>query len=148
MPKTTLQSIISTSGSDDLAPLAANDTFSRQVNVELAARDAATLASEAAVARTEEVSSAVSLFSTATRAIRAVSKRFPETAKFMDEALKQTQLAMGAVSYNPQPLPGEPVPTPAPTTPAPAKPLPTANATGATPQPPAPPAPPAPPSAK
>jgi hypothetical protein len=78
-------------------------------------------------------------------AIRAVAKRFPETAKHMDDAAKSVQLAMGVVAYNPQPLPTD-KPGTAPLRPG-MTPLPVANATGATPARPAPPAPPAAPAA-
>jgi hypothetical protein len=127
MAPTTLQSIITSSGtgSGDLAPLAANTTFSNSVNAELAARDAVVLATEARAARTEDLVAGVALFAGAMRSIRAVAKRFPETSKFMDEAAKQVQGAMGAAAYNPQPLPGDtrvvattPLP-PKPVTPAP-----------------------------
>jgi hypothetical protein len=131
----TVQSLIAASGSGDLSALAANDTFTRAANAELAARANAAAATEAALTRTEEVTSAVNLFAGAMRSIRAVAKAFPETAKFMDEAAKQVQSAMGAVAYNPQPLPTDkPAATP------PAKPLPEATATGVAPAPPAPPA--------
>jgi hypothetical protein len=146
MAPTTLQSLITASGtnSGDLAPLAANTTFERSVNAELAARDAVVVATEARAARSEDLISAVSLFAGAMRSIRAVAKRFPETAKFMDEAAKQVQGAMGAAAYNPQPLPGDtrvvattPLPpkpvTPAPTPvvpPKPPAPLPPTTVTG------------------
>jgi hypothetical protein len=136
MPPTTVQSLITASGSSDLAPLAANDTFTRIANVELAARDANAAAAEAAVARTEEVSSAVNLFASAMRSVRAVAKRFPETSKFTDEAAKQLSLAMSAVAYNPQPLPTDAKPTPTTTL----RPLPATTATGTVPVAPAPPA--------
>jgi hypothetical protein len=145
MAPRTLQSLISDSGagSGDLSPLAANTTFERAVNAELTARDAAATAAEKLAARTDDLASGVATFSGAMRALRAVSKRYPETSKFIDEAVKQVQLSMGAVAYNPQPLPGEkgaPATTPAtPATPTPLttapltgtpKPLPTVNVTG------------------
>src|ERR1700691_1505678 len=135
MAPTTLQSLISASGtnSGDLAPLAANTTFERSVNAELAARDAVVVATEARTARSEDLISAVSLFAGAMRSIRAVAKRFPETSKFMDEAAKQTHAAMGAAAYNPQPLvtdkegglvaPGTPVLATAPVQPVTPKPV-------------------------
>jgi hypothetical protein len=160
---TTLQSHInSTAGisAADLSPLVANDTYRSAVDRELALREAATVAAAAALAREDELLSATQPFATAMGAIRAIAKRFPETAKFMDEAAKAVQAAMGVVAYNPQPIaeakpatppshtpaPGnEPwrrkwqAPTPAPTpTPAPnARPFPATgpvvDATGATP---------------
>jgi hypothetical protein len=137
MAPTTLSTLISASGtgSGDLAPLAANTTFERSVNAELAARDAVVLATEARAARTEDLVAGVSLFAGAMRSIRAVAKRFPETSKFMDEAAKQTQAAMGAAAYNPQPLvtdkdgrlvaPGTPVLATVPVQPVTPKPAPT-----------------------
>jgi hypothetical protein len=150
MAPTTLQSIITSSGtgSGDLAPLAANTTFSNSVNAELAARDAVVLATEARAARTEDLVAGVALFAGAMRSIRAVAKRFPETSKFMDEAAKQTQAAMGAAAYNPQPLvtdkdgrlvaPGTPVLATAPVQPVTPKPVTPAPTPVVPPKPPAP----------
>jgi hypothetical protein len=133
---TTLQSYITQvapSAAADLAPLVANDTYRKAVDAELAVREKASVAAAAEAARTEELHAGVAPFATAMGGIRAVAKRFPEASKFTDEAAKQMQLAMGAVAYNPQPLPTE----------KPASETPTVNATGATPPPPPPPAPPA-----
>ena len=150
---TTLQSYIATMGpsSADLQPLAANETYRRAVDAELAAREASAAAAAAVAERTEDLYSGVRPFATAMSAIRAVAKRFPETSKHMDDAAKSVQAAMGIVAYNPPTL------TPAaqlpgvgsdPTkTKTDVKPLPTVTATGATPTAPVPPAPPAPPLA-
>ncbi len=141
---TTLQSYIATMGpsSADLQPLAANETYRRAVDAELAAREASAAAAAAVAERTENLYSGVRPFATAMSAIRAVAKRFPETSKHMDDAAKSVQAAMGIVAYNPPTL------TPAAQLPGTdVKPLPTVTATGATPTAPVPPAPPAPPLA-
>lgn len=141
---TTLQSYIATMGpsSADLQPLAANETYRRAVDAELAAREASAAAAAAVAERTENLYSGVWPFATAMSAIRAVAKRFPETSKHMDDAAKSVQAAMGIVAYNPPTL------TPAAQLPGTdVKPLPTVTAIGATPTAPVPPAPPAPPLA-
>jgi hypothetical protein len=122
MPTTTLQSLITAfgAGSGDLSPLAANTTFERAVNAELSARAAVVVAAENLAATTDDLTSGVAVFSGAMRAIRLVAKRFPETAKFADEAAKQVQLAMGVVAYNPQPVGVvNPTAVPAPAAPEP-----------------------------
>jgi len=134
----------------DLQPLVANDTYSRAVNAELTSRAATVTATAAELARHEDVSSGVAAFSTAMGAIRAVAKRFPETAKHMDDAAKSVQLAMGVVAYNPQPLPTDKALTPRPGILTPLRPFvidATTLATPPAPPPPVPPAPPAPPAA-
>jgi hypothetical protein len=128
MPKT-LQSYITEvapTSSADLAPLVANSTYQKAVDAELALRDKAAEAAAAVAALQDDLHTGVAPFAAAMSGLRAVAKRFPETAKFIDEAAKQVQLAMGVVAYNPPPV---------------AKPLPPATATGVAPTPPAPPQP-------
>jgi hypothetical protein len=125
----------------DLAPLLANETYRRAVDAELAARDASATAAAAVVARGEDLYTGVHPFAAAMGSLRAVSKRFPETSKLIDEAVKAVQQAMGIVAYNPPPLtPVPPAPTPTPTPVAvapkpvpPPTPLPTPAPTPATP---------------
>jgi hypothetical protein len=126
----TLQSYIAQvagANASDLAPLAANATYSKAVDAELAAREAAATTAAAAAARGEDLYTGVQPFAGAMGSLRAVAKRFPETAKLIEEAAKLVQQAMGIVAYNPPPLtPAPPTPTPAPAPkPIPAVPPPT-----------------------
>lgn len=125
----TLQSYIAQvagSNAADLSPLAANVTYSKAVNAELAARDTAAAAAAAVVARDTDLYTGVQPFAAAMGGLRSVAKRFPETAKLIEEAAKLVQQAMGIVAYNPPPLTLPVPPTPAPTpTPTPATPPPT-----------------------
>jgi hypothetical protein len=126
----TLQSYIAQvagPNASDLAPLAANATYSKAVNAELAARDTAAVAAAAVVARDTDLYTGVQPFAAAMGGLRSVAKRFPETVKLIEEAAKLVQQAMGIVAYNPPPLtPTPPTPTPAPAPiPIPAVPPPT-----------------------
>jgi hypothetical protein len=120
MPPTLQSYIAQVAGSNasDLAPLAANVTYSKAVDAELAAREVAATTAAAAAARGEDLYTGVQPFAGAMGSLRAVAKRFPETAKLIEEAAKLVQQAMGIVAYNPPPLtPAPPTPVPAPATP-------------------------------
>lgn len=97
----------------DLSALGANETYSRRVNEELALRADASAKAEALAAKNEDLLSVVSMFSNAITSTRAVMTRFTEATPYIQEALRQIQLAMGVISDNPVPAPS----------PAPAKPL-------------------------
>ena len=115
MPNNLQSAIAATPNSGDLSPLAANETFRAAVDAELAIRAAAAAAAEAAAAKVEEVASGVRVFASAMSSIRAVAKRFPECAAYVNEAAKQVQLAMSAAAHNPVTPPKPPAPTPTPT---------------------------------
>jgi len=126
----TLQSIIDATagpGSSDLQPLVANETYRSAVDAELVVLDAKEQATAAIAAKSDDLTSTVQLFAGAMRGLRGIAKRFPESSAFITEAIKQTQLAMGAVANNPTPAPAvvtAPTPTAAATQPAqPTKPL-------------------------
>jgi hypothetical protein len=102
---TTVQQLISRDRSSaDLAPLAANDTFSAAANKELATLEDAAERAQAAAAKNEDLTGVVTTFSSAVTSLRAIHARFPETAAPIAEAIKQTQIAMGMVKDNPVPV--------------------------------------------
>jgi hypothetical protein len=99
---TTVQSIIGKdANAGDLTPLSRNDTFTAAANAELATIEDAAERAQVLAAKNENLTGTISTFSTAVGSLRAIGKRFPESAKFIDEAIKQTQLAMGVVKDNP-----------------------------------------------
>lgn len=120
----TLQSIIDATagpGSSDLQPLIGNEAYRSAVDAELVVLDAKEQATAAIAAKSDDLTSTVQLFAGAMRGLRGIAKRFPESSAFINEAIKQTQLAMGVVANNPTPAP---TPTAAATQPAqPTKPL-------------------------
>src|ERR1700678_3140728 len=105
----------------DLAPLFANESYTRAANAELAAIDAAEAVAAKKIALDDDYRGTVNLFANATSALRAIGKKFPETGKFVDEAIKQTQLAMSGCVGNPVVDPNAPAPLfPAANAPTPA----------------------------
>lgn len=104
----------------DLAPLLANDAYTRAANAELACAHDAAAATAAAMAVDDNYRGVIDAFVKATSGLREIAKRFPEVSKFIDEAIKQVQLAMSACAGNPVPkvspatVPVVPTPAPAP----------------------------------
>jgi len=96
--------------SGDLQPLASNDTYRTAVDAELAALDRAANAATLLNAKDENLRATVQLFAGSIRALRAISKQYPEAANYVAEAVRQVQLSMSVVRNNPLPL--------TPTTPA------------------------------
>jgi phage portal protein BeeE len=105
MPSNLRDAINRSPNAADLSALGANDTYSRRVNEELALRADASAKADALAAKNEDLLSVVTLFSNAVAATRAVMTRFTEASPYIQEALKQIQLAMGVISDNPVPAP-------------------------------------------
>jgi hypothetical protein len=112
MPANVRDAINHSPNAADLSALGANDTYSRRVNEELALRADASAKADALAAKNEDLLSVVSMFSNAVSATRAVMTRFTEATPYIQEALKQIQLAMGVITDNPTPVPA-PGPVPA-----------------------------------
>lgn len=118
---TTTQSLVSKDpNSADLGALTSNSTFSRAADAQLALLDDAAqkaqIAAEKAAdlaAASADIRSAIGLFASAMNSLRAIGARFPETAIYTNEAIKQTQYAMGAANGNAFVPPVKAAPAPA-----------------------------------
>lgn len=90
----TLNELVNAQDAQHVQPLLANESFRRRADVALANADDAQKRAAAAAAADEDFSGIVRMFASAKSALAAISKKFPESARFTDEAAKQIDLAM------------------------------------------------------
>jgi hypothetical protein len=110
----TVQSIVqSRNQRGELQPLLNNTAYVTAVNAELARLHAAKVAADALAERQEDLISVATIFSTVMGFLNNMLARFPVAAPYIQEAIKQIQLAMGVLEGNVPPVPA-PGPTPAP----------------------------------
>jgi hypothetical protein len=105
----TVQSVVASRNQrGELQPLLNNAAYVSAVNAELLRLHNAKVAADALAERQEDLISVATIFSTVMGFLNNMLARFPVAAPYIQEAIKQIQLAMGVLEGN------VPAPTPAP----------------------------------